>query len=73
MNHIYRLKRNGRTHQVQPVPESARLAGKGQGVTAAVASGSVVGGMLSSVALAVMTACVHAQQAPPAANQLPTE
>ena len=30
MNHVYRLKRSGRTHQLQPVPETARASGKGQ-------------------------------------------
>ena len=30
MNHVYRLKRSGRTQQLQPVPETARASGKGK-------------------------------------------
>ncbi len=70
MNHIYRLKRSGRTQQLQPVPETARSAGKGQSrglrALAVVVSASLAHGLLGGVAT-----LVHAQQAPPAPLQLP--
>ena len=69
MNHVYRLKRSGRTQQLQPVPETARASGKGTltGQTLAQA----VTATLASVALGGMASLAHAQQAPPAVNQLP--
>ncbi len=70
MNHIYRLKRSGRSQQLQPVPETARAAGKGTrtGKTMAQAVASAV----ASVLLGGMVSLSHAQQAPPpSATQLP--
>lgn len=69
MNHVYRLKRSGRTQQLQPVPETARAAGKGKRTGKTLAQ--TVTATLASVALGGMATLAHAQQAPPAANQLP--
>jgi filamentous hemagglutinin family protein len=69
MNHVYRLKRSGRTQQLQPVPETARSAGKGSRTGKTLAQ--TVGGTLVSFALSGMASLTHAQQAPPAVNQLP--
>jgi filamentous hemagglutinin family protein len=74
MNHVYRLKRSGRTQQLQPVPETARAAGKGSRTGKTLAQ--TVTATLASVALGGMASLAHAQQAPPAitapaANQLP--
>ncbi|MEY4732615.1 MAG: hypothetical protein RLZZ464_681, partial [Pseudomonadota bacterium] len=69
MNHVYRLKRSGRTQQLQPVPETARAAGKGTRTGKTLAQ--TVGGTLASVALSGMASLAYAQQAPPAVNQLP--
>jgi trimeric autotransporter adhesin len=69
MNHVYRLKRSGRTQQLQPVPETARTAGKGARTGKTLAQ--TVWGILASVALSYMASLAHAQQAPPAVNQLP--
>ena len=70
MNHIYRLKRTGRTLQLQPVPEITRSAGKGQRRTGRT-RGQVTGHVVASVALAGLVGLTHAQQAPPTATQLP--
>jgi trimeric autotransporter adhesin len=74
MNHVYRLKRSGRTQQLQPVPETARAAGKGSRTGKTLAQ--TVTAALASVALGGMASLAHAQQAPPvnnppAVNQLP--
>ena len=70
MNHVYRLKRSGRTQQLQPVPENARSAGKGASSSGTSLVQSVAG-TLASFALSGMVTLLHAQQAPPAVNQLP--
>ena len=70
MNHIYRLKRTGRTLQLQPVPETTRSAGKGQRRTGRT-RGQVTGHVVASVALAGLVGLTYAQQAPPTATQLP--
>ena len=70
MNHVYRLKRSGRTQQLQPVPENARSAGKGASSSGTSLTQSVAA-TLASFALSGMVALLHAQQAPPAVNQLP--
>ena len=74
MNHVYRLKRSGRTQQLQPVPETARSAGKGQARTGKTLAQTVTA-TVASVALAGVASLAHAQQAPPAsapaATQLP--
>jgi filamentous hemagglutinin family protein len=70
MNHVYRLKRSGRTQQLQPVPENTRSAGKGVASTGKTL-GQSVGGTLTSFALSGIAALLHAQQAPPTANMLP--
>ena len=69
MNHVYRLKRSGRSQQLQPVPETVRASGKGSRTSKALAQ--TVGAALASVALGGMASLAHAQQAPPAVNQLP--
>jgi filamentous hemagglutinin family protein len=69
MNHVYRLKRSGRTQQLQPVPETARAAGKGTRTGKTLAQ--AVTATLASVALGGMASLAHAQQAPPAVNQRP--
>ena len=70
MNHVYRLKRSGRIQQLQPVPETARSAGKGQARTGTTLAQTVTA-TVASVALGGLTSLAHAQQAPPAATQLP--
>ena len=70
MNHVYRLKRSGRTQQLQPVPETARSASKGSSSTGKTLAQAVTA-TLASVALGGMASLAHAQQAPPAVNQLP--
>lgn len=77
MNHVYRLKRSGRTQQLQAVPENARSAGKGAASTGKTL-GQSVSATLASFALSGIAALLHAQQAPPtspptapSANQLP--
>jgi hypothetical protein len=70
MNHIYRLKKNRHTLQLQPVPETASSAGKGQARSPSALSRPVVS-TLASVVLAGVASLVHAQQAPPAVKQLP--
>ena len=70
MNHVYRLKRSGRTQQLQLVPENARSAGKGASSSGTSLTQSVAA-TLASFALSGMVALLHAQQAPPAVNQLP--
>ena len=70
MNHIYRLKRSGRGQQLQPVPETARSAGKGQSLSPK-ALARAVANTMASVVLASVASLGHAQQAPPAAKQLP--
>ena len=78
MNHIYRLKQNRLTLQLQPVPETARSAGKGRTATGAsslaqAAAGTVASAVASAV-LAGVASLAHAQQAPPpapAVKQLP--
>ncbi|WP_416548305.1 YDG domain-containing protein [Limnohabitans sp. DCL3] len=70
MNHVYRLKRSGRTQQLQAVPETARSAGKGAASTGKVL-GTAVGGTLASFALSGIVTLLYAQQAPPPAHQLP--
>ena len=70
MNHIYRLKRSGRSQQLQPVPETARSAGKGQSLSPK-ALARAVANTMASVVLASVASLGHAQQAPPAAKQLP--
>ena len=70
MNHVYRLKRSGRTQQLQPVPENARSAGKGASSSGTSLTQSVAA-TLASFALSGMVTLLHAQQAPPAVNQLP--
>lgn len=62
MNHVYRLKRSGRTQQLQPVPETARAASKGARTGKTLAQ--TVGGTLASVALSGMASLAYAQQAP---------
>ena len=69
MNHVYRLKRSGRTQQLQPVPETARAAGKGTRTGKTLAQ--AVTGTLASFALGGIASLAYAQQAPPAVNQLP--
>ena len=73
MNHVYRLKRSGRTQQLQPVPETARAAGKGTRTGKTLAQ--AVTATLASVALGGIASLAYAQQAPPAsaptATQLP--
>ena len=75
MNHIYRLKKNRHTLQLQPVPETARSAGKGRSVCVAQSLAQVAAGTVASAVASVLLAGVaslaHAQQAPPAAKQLP--
>ena len=71
MNHIYRLKTNRHTLQLQPVPETARSAGKGRAATSAQSLAQTVAGAVASVVLTGVASLAHAQQAPPAANQLP--
>ena len=75
MNHVYRLKRSGRSQQLQPVPENARSASKGSTRTGKTLAQTVTAA-LASVALGGMASLAHAQQAPPvnnppAVNQLP--
>jgi filamentous hemagglutinin family protein len=74
MNHVYRLKRSGRTQQLQAVPENARSASKGS-VSTGKTLAQTVGGALASFALSGLAGMAYAQQAPPAtppaANQLP--
>lgn len=70
MNHVYRLKRSGRTQQLQPVPETARSASKGSASTGKTL-GQSVGSTLASFALSGLASLAYAQQAPPAVNQLP--
>ncbi len=73
MNHVYRLKRSGRTQQLQAVPETARAAGKGTRTGKTLAQ--AVTGTLASFALGGIASLAYAQQAPPAsaptATQLP--
>ena len=69
MNHVYRLKRSGRTQQLQAVPETARAAGKGTRTGKTLAQ--AVTGTLASFALGGIASLAYAQQAPPAVNQLP--
>ncbi len=70
MNHIYRLKRSARTLQLLPVPETARNASKGSsGVGKTL--GAIVSNTLATFALSGIASLLHAQQAPPAVNQLP--
>ncbi len=69
MNHVYRLKRSGRAQLLQPVPESVRASGKGTRTATSLAQ--AVTATLASFALGGMATLAHAQQAPPAANQLP--
>ncbi|WP_322992219.1 YDG domain-containing protein [Limnohabitans sp.] len=73
MNHVYRLKRSGRTQQLQPVPETARAAGKGTRTGKTLAQ--AVTATLASFALGGIASLAYAQQAPPAsaptAAQLP--
>ena len=76
MNHIFRLKRSGRQHLLQPVPETARSACRGQtGTGSATALCQALAGVVSTVvaglALGGMLTLVHAQQAPPNSQQLP--
>lgn len=70
MNHVYRLKRSGRHHQLQPVPETARAASKGSASTGK-ALAQIVRGTLSSFALSGLAGLAYAQQAPPVPTQLP--
>ncbi|WP_295523214.1 filamentous hemagglutinin N-terminal domain-containing protein, partial [Limnohabitans sp. Rim8] len=69
MNHVYRLKRSGRSQQLQPVPETARASGKGSRTGQTLAQ--AVAAALASVALGSTLSLSHAQQAPPAVHQLP--
>jgi filamentous hemagglutinin family protein len=70
MNHVYRLKQSGSMQELQPVPETARSAGKGQASTSK-SLAQIVTTSLASVALGGMASLSFAQQAPPAVNQLP--
>ena len=70
MNHVYRIKRNGAAQHLQPVPETARNAGKGR-ASAGKTLGQVVALTVASFALSGVAALLHAQQAPPAASALP--
>ena len=70
MNHIYRLKRSGWMQQVQPVPETARRAGKGNARSIRAAFALVMNAMVC-VLLGGGLRLSHAQQAPPAPTQLP--
>jgi filamentous hemagglutinin family protein len=70
MNHVYRLKRSGRTQQLQPVPENTRSAGKGAS-SSGTRLAQIVAGTLASFALSGIVTLLHAQQAPPVVSQLP--
>ena len=59
MNHVDRLKRSGRTQQLQPVPENARSAGKGASSSGTSLTQSVAA-TLASFALSGMVTLLHA-------------
>ena len=61
MNHVYRLKRSGRTQQLQPVPETARSASKGSSSTGKTLAQAVTA-TLASVALGGMASLAHADR-----------